>query len=145
MKQTIQQFFKQFPDEQACLAHLFKVRYGDDHVCSQCKKPGKWYPLTNRRAYSCQWCGHHKYPCVGTPFARSRTPLQLWFYSIFLFTKSRHGVPAKELERQLGVTYKCAWRMADQIRKHMAQVDGDPPLSGSVEIDEIMIGGYRPG
>lgn len=145
MKQTIQQFFKQFPDEQACLAHLFKARYGDDHVCSQCKKPGKWYPLTNRRAYTCQWCGHHEYPCVGTPFHRSRTDLQLWFYAIYLFTKSRHGVPAKELQRQLGVTYKCAWRMAHKIREHMVAVDGDPHLSGIIEIDETMISGYRPG
>ncbi len=58
---------------------------------------------------------------------------------------SRHGVAAKELERTLGVTYKCAWRMAHEIRKHMAQVDGDPPLSGDVEVDETFIGGYKPG
>ncbi len=82
---------------------------------------------------------------VGTPFAKSRTDLRLWFYAIYLFTMSRHGVAAKELERTLGVTYKCAWRMAHEIRKHMAQVDGDPPLSGDVEVDETFIGGYKPG
>ena len=50
---------------------------------------------------------------AGTPFERSRTPLQKWFYAMYLFTTSRHGVPAKELQRQLGVTYKCAWRMSN--------------------------------
>jgi transposase len=36
---------------------------------------------------------------------------------MFLMTASKNGVSAKELERQLGVTYKCAWRMAHQIRQ----------------------------
>ena len=56
-----------------------------------------------------------------------------------LFSTSKHGVAAKELERRLDVTYKTAWRMAHEIRKWMAEVDGD------VEIDETLIGGYRPG
>ncbi|MEQ8733944.1 MAG: IS1595 family transposase [Rhodospirillaceae bacterium] len=143
--QTLRDFFKQFPSDQACLDHLFEARYGSDYVCPKCEKQGKWYPLTNRRAYSCQWCGHHEYPCVDTPFHRSRTSLQLWFYAIWMFTTSRHGVAAKELERQLGVTYKAAWRMAKVIREHMSKVDGDEPLSGTVEIDESMFGGRRKG
>ena len=51
-----------------------------------------------------EWCGWHTYPCVGTPFEDSRTALHLWFYALYLFSTSRHNVPAKELERQLGVT-----------------------------------------
>lgn len=140
-KLTILKFFERYPTQEACLDHLFNVRYGNDFVCPACKKAGKWYQLTNRRAFTCQWCGHHEYPCVGTPFEKSRTDLRLWFYAIYLFTASRHGVPAKELERQLGVTYKCAWRMAHVIREHMAEVDGDRPLSGHVEVDETYFGG----
>lgn len=83
--------------------------------------------------------------CVGTPFAKSRTPLQLWFYAIYLFTSTRHGVSAKELQRQLGVTYKTAWRMGHEIREHMADVDGEEPLSGHVEADEAYVGGKREG
>lgn len=79
---------------------------------------------------------HHLHPTIGTLLERSRTPLQLWFYAIYLFATTRHGISGKELERQLGVTYKCGWRMGHEIRKHMAQIDGDDPLSGHVEIDE---------
>lgn len=82
---------------------------------------------------------------AGSLFEDTRTPLQDWFYAIYLFTTSRHGVPAKELQRQLGVTYKTAWRMGHEIRKHMAAVDGDDPLSGTVEIDDLRVGGHRPG
>lgn len=146
--QTISQFFKQFPDDEACLAHLFEVRFGQGYACPSCERPSNWYRIKAERAYSCQWCGHHLHPTVGTPFEQTRTPLQLWFYAIFLFTTTRNGVAAKELQRQLGVTYKTAWRMAGLIREHMADVDGDNLLGGAgevVEIDETLIGGSVEG
>lgn len=146
MKQmTIREFFKKFPDDEICLNHIFEVRFGQGHVCPKCEKASKWHRIKAERAYSCQWCGHHLHPTVGTPFEKSRTPLQLWFYAIYLFTTTRHGVSAKELQRQLGVTYKCAWRMGHQIREHMDNVDGDEPLSGDVEADEAYVGGKRQG
>lgn len=142
--QTIREFFKRFPDDETCLQHLFDVRFGQGHACPSCERPSNWYRIKAERAYSCQWCGHHLHPTVGTPFALTRTPLQLWFYAIFLFTTTRNGVAAKELQRQLGVTYKTAWRMAGLIREHMAFVDGDEPVGGDgrvVEIDETLVGG----
>jgi transposase-like protein len=144
---TITQFFRQFPDDETCLVHLFETRFGQGHVCPSCERAAYWYRIKAERAYSCQWCGHHLHPTVGTPFEQTRTPLQLWFYAIHLFTTTRNGVAAKELERQLGVTYKTAWRMAGLIREHMANVDGDNVIGGegkAVEIDETLIGGARP-
>jgi transposase len=141
MTYTVHQFFKQFPDDDACLDHLMEARYGKELKCPKCRKDSKFHRLTGQPAYSCQFCGHHIHPMVGTPFESSRTSLQSWYYAIFLFTSSRHGVSAKELQRQLGVTYKCAWRMGHEIRKYMGRVDGDDPLEGHVEIDETFIGG----
>jgi transposase len=142
---TIREFFQLFPDDETCLNHLFEVRFGQGHECPSCKRSAKWYRIRKEPAFSCQWCGHHLHPMAGSLFEDTRTPLQDWFYAIFLFTTSRHGVPAKELQRQLGVTYKTAWRMGHEIRKHMAAVDGDDPLSGTVEIDDVLVGGHRPG
>ena len=116
---TTTQFFRQFPDDETCLTHLFEARFGQGHVCVSCERPANWYRIKAERAYSCQWCGYHLHPTVGTPYEQTRTPLQLWFYATHLFTTTRHGVSAKELERQLGVTYKTAWRMAKLIREHM--------------------------
>ncbi len=144
MKQmTVQQFFKRFPDEETCLKYLFDRRFGFNHECPKCEKQSGWYKIQAERAYSCGNCGHHIHPTVGTLFEKSRTNLQLWFYAMYLFTSSRHGVSAKELQRQLGVTYKCAWRMGHQIREHMALVDNVnlDTLTGHVEIDETVIGG----
>lgn len=143
---TTAQFFRLYPDDETCLSHLFNVRFGQGFACPSCERPSNWYRIKAERAYSCQWCGHHLHPTVGTPFEQTRTPLQLWFYAIHLFTTTRHGVSGKELQRQLGVTYKTAWRMATLIRQHMADVDGDNRLGGlgkTVQIDETFVGGRR--
>lgn len=143
---TLRDFFKHFPDDESCLNHLFNVRFGQGYTCPSCERPSKWHRIQAERAYSCQWCGHHLHPTVGTPFQQTRTPLQLWFFAIFLFTTTRNGVAAKELQRQLGVTYKTAWRMAGLIREHMANVDGDARVGGLgkvVEIDETLVGGNK--
>ena len=138
---TIQGFFKQFPDDDACLDYLMKLRHGESLDCPKCGKHGKFHRIRRHPAYECAWCGFEIFPMVGTPFAKSHTPLAKWFYAMYLFTTTRHGVPAKELQRQLSVTYKTAWRMGHEIRKFMAKVDGDDGLSGTVEADETYIRG----
>ena len=145
MTLTVTDFFRQFPTDDACLEHLWNVRFGDEVECEKCGKVGKFYRLRKEPAYSCPRCGHHIHPMVGTPFAKSRTPLQKWFYAMYMFTTTRHGVAAKELQRQLGVTYKTAWRMGHELRKYMAEVDGETPLSGDVEADETYVGGRTTG
>lgn len=145
---TLRQFQDRFPTEESCLDHLMRVRWGDRHDCEKCGKSAKFYRVAKRRSYACEWCGHQVYPTAGTPFDRTRTSLRDWFFVMFMFCSSRHGVAAKEVERQIGVTYKTAWRMCHEIRKYMAIVDGDDPIGGegeAVEIDETMIGGKLPG
>ena len=141
---TFRQFQTDYPDSDACLAKIMELRYGDNPFCSECKRDTKYHRIAKRRAYACQFCGAHVYPCVGTPFEKSSTPLEKWFYAMYLFTTTRHGVPAKELERQLGVTYKTAWRMAHEIRKLMGGLDATA-LFGEVKVDETYIGGKRSG
>ena len=144
MRYTFQQFLDEYPTDEACLDKIMGMKFGPTPSCPGCGADTKFHRITKRRAYACQHCGHHVYPCVGTPFEKSRTSLQKWFFAMYLFTSSKHGVPAKELERQLGVTYKTAWRIAHELRKLMASADDNGPLSGHVEIDETYIGGRKP-
>jgi len=144
-KMTVRDFFARFPDDDACLTHVMEVRYGLRHECRKCGADSSFHKLADRRAFSCANCGDHVYPCAGTIFQDSRTPLQVWFYAIYLFVTTRHGVSGKELERTLGVTYKTAWRMGQQIRTLMAKADGFEVMKGHVEIDETYVGGKRKG
>jgi transposase len=145
---TLRQFQDQFPTEDSCLDHLFQVRYGTDFNCPKCGRPAKYSRVRGRRAYQCNWCANQLYPTAGTPFDRTRTSLRDWFYVMFLFTTTRNGVAAKRVEREIGVTYKTAWRMCHEIRKYMASIDADDPIGGAgttVEIDETFIGGRSNG
>lgn len=65
---------------------------------------------------------------AGTIFEGSATSLRLWFHAFFLMASTRSGISAKQLERELGVTYKTAWRMFHKIRELLADDDG--PLQG---------------
>ena len=139
---TIQKFNKDYPDDAACLEWLYLFFYPDGIKCIKCGKVTKHHRIKSRPSYSCDVCGHHVHPTAGTIFEKSVTPLKLWFYAVFLMSSTRAGISAKQLERELGVTYKTAWRMFKQIRTMMAESD---QLEGIVEIDEAYVGGVQKG
>jgi hypothetical protein len=134
MKYTIKDFQGDFPDDNACLEWLKEFRFPDGIYCPNDNKITPHHKLKNRKCYSCELCGHHTYPTAGTIFHKSSTPLTLWFYAGYLITSTRAGISAKQLERELGVTYKTAWRMFHQIRKMMGYDEGQ--LTGDIEVDE---------
>jgi transposase-like protein len=140
---TIEDFNRNYPDEDTCLERLKNRRYPDGSACEKCGRETKYHRDADRKSYSCQWCGHHVHPTAGTIFHKSTTSLRLWYYAVFLMAQTRCGISAKQLERELGVTYKTAWRMFHQIRKMLT--DDDEQLSGTVEADETYVGGRRRG
>jgi|SRR3989339_1111575 len=140
---TIKNFNKQFPDEAACLDFLKTSRWPDGVFCVKCGKVTLHYRIANRKVYSCEFCGSQVSPTAGTIFHKSETSLRSWFHAIFLMASTKTGISAKQLQRELGVTYKTAWRMFKQIRKLMAEDVN--PLCGRVEVDETYIGGKHRG
>jgi len=143
MKYTIKQFNEQFPDDDSCLAFILNARFPDGVYCTACHKITKHYRRTGRQAYSCEFCGNHVFPTAGTIFHKSTTSLRLWFYAMFLMASTRCGISAKQLERELGVTYKTAWRIFKQIRSLMDEKNN--PFIGHTEVDETYIGGKHSG
>ena len=145
---SLMEFVREFPDDEACLRHVWRERFapaGDDRAfCERCEaeRVFKRYDTAQKRpCWFCSTCGNRIHPLAGTIFERSSTSLQLWFYAMYLITSTRCGISAKHLERELGVTYKTAWRMFNKIRNHLMAQDGEAPLSGSVEADETFVGG----
>ena len=143
---SFMEFMAEFPDDAACLEHLWRTRYAEDGEHAECPKceqvrSFKRYETSQRRqSWTCTACGHHIHPTAGTIFHKSSTSLHLWFYSIYLVSSSKCGIAAKQLEREIGVNYKTALRMLHKIREDLMRQD-DTPLSGEVEADEAFIGG----
>ena len=142
---TRKDFDRDFPNDGACLDWLVSVNYPDGIACASkiCGgKVRKHYRVAKRLSYSCDVCGHHVHPMAGTIYEKSSTPLRTWFLAVYLMSTTRTGISAKWLERQIGVTYKTAWRMFKQIRSMLDE--GKPSLGGKgvrVEIDETYVGG----
>jgi transposase len=140
---SLMEFMREFPDDAACLSWLWRNRFSEDgeHAyCPKCERERKFHKVRERPAWDCDSCGYHLHPLAGTIFHKSSTSLQLWFFAIHLMTSTRCGVSAKQLERELGVTYKTAWRMFTLIRNKLMAQD-DEPLTGHVEIDEASVDG----
>lgn len=143
MKYTINQFRQEYSNDEVCLDAIFKLRYAKMPCCPQCHQETTFKRIPKRRSYQCsdKDCQYQLYPTAKTVFEKTRTPLKDWFYVIYLMVSTRNGVASKEVERQLGVTYKCALRMTHQIRKLLQQ--GNGLLKGIIEADETYIGGQH--
>jgi len=137
---TFYDFDREFPDDAACLNWLVGHLYPDGIFCPKCQRVTKHHRVKARTCYACQFCGHQEYPMRGTIFEDSATSLKLWFHGFFLMAQTRCGISAKQLERELGVTYKTAWRIFNKIRSLLAD-DDDHYFTGPVEIDEAYFGG----
>jgi len=141
------EFMREFPNDEACLEHLWRSRCapdGEHAFCLRCAKVRsfKRYKGTRQRqVWTCTSCSLQISPTAGTIFHKSSTSLHLWFYAMWIMTSTRCGVSAKQLERELGVTYKTAWRMFNLIRNRLMVQDYQGPLSGDVEADETWVGG----
>lgn len=137
-KYTAKQFDIEFPTDDACLEYVMERRWpGGVAFCVECKVDQRHWRVSGRTAYACQGCGNHIFPLAGTIFHKSTTSLRTWFYVIRLMASTRVGVSAKHIQRETGVTYKCAWRMMKQVRQLM---DEQIKLHGPVEMDESYFG-----
>src|ERR1700682_6383668 len=148
---SLMEFMAEFADDEACLQRLWRDRYsadGNNAHCPKCEavRPFHRYGTKQQRqSWTCTACGHHLHPTAGTIYHKSSTSLHLWFYAMYLMTSTRCGISAKQLERELGVTYKTAWRMFNLIRNNL-MAETPAPLSGKVEMDETYFSrSYRLG
>src|SRR5438270_8767635 len=141
---SLMEFMAEYPDDAACLDRLWRDRFAPDgHTadCPRCEKPRRFHRTKTRASYTCDSCGLHIHPMKGTIFEKTTTSLHQWFYAMYLMVSTRCGISAKQLEREIGVSYKTAHRIMKKIRTELMTDVGDEPLSGDVELDETSWGG----
>ena len=143
MRYSWKDFEAEYPDDDACLEAVFQDRFGHVKFCPSCGAETKFYRVRGRQCYACKWCSYQLFPLANTIFRKTTTPLKDWFKVVYMFSTHKNGVSAKTVERELGVTYKTAWRMCKQIRLLMQQENEQ--LIGEVEADETYIGGHKRG
>ena len=137
-------FQDKFLTEQACWDYLVKMRWPDGVKCSRCTAESEVDFIQTRKVFECRHCHKQISVMAGTAFHKSRVPLRKWFWAIFLMATSKKGVSMLYLRNQLGLgSYRTAWLMGHKIRQAMVQRDSLYTLGGTVEADEIFIGGKQ--
>lgn len=135
------QFFERFPNEEACLQHIFDAKFGNHSSCPSCHELGQWSRIKGTKKWR-HACGKHISPLKETVMYRSNLSLMAWFYAFFLFSNTSIGMRAGFIRRQLGIGHNSAYRLCRMIRVHMAAMARPEKLGGegkNVQIDEVQL------
>lgn len=140
--ETVREFRTWFPDEAACRTYLERIRWPNGPRCPRCNQVEVW--IMKPPFYRCGACRHDFTVTAGTLFSDTRLPLTLWFEAMWHVVNQKQGASALGVQRVLGVSYPTAWRWLHKLRRAMVR-PGRNRLAGTVEVDEVYIGGEKPG
>ena len=134
--------FTRFPDQEACIAHMEKIRWGDSPRCPHCNSSRVARKQEKGRIgrWNCHGCKSSFNVLNGTVFEKTRLPLQKWFLAIGLMVNARKSLSSCQLARDLDMKQKGAWYMQQRIRAAML-TEQKALLQGVVEADETYVGG----
>ena len=137
---TLDQLYTMFPDESTARDWFEQIRWGSDRACPRCgnmetTQPKNGGPLP----YHCSPCRRYFSVKTGTVMQSSKLPIRTWVIVMYLMSTSLKGVSSMKLHRDLGITQKTAWMMAQKIRE--GWTTGTGRFTGPVEADETFIGG----
>ncbi len=139
---SLYQLFQRFPDEEAARQYFEKNRWGGDVNCPHCGSLSVAEVRDQKpMPYRCRDCRQHFSVRTGTVLAESRLPLLKWLMAIYMMTTARKGIPSTQMARELGITQKSAWFLAQRIRETWLSQGDSNDMGPTVEIDETYIGG----
>ena len=115
---SLDQLYEKFPTESVSRAWFEQVRWPNGRACPRCgnmetteAKNGGTMP------YHCSPCRRYFSVKTGTVMQSSKLPIRTWIIVMYLMSTSLKGVASMKLHRDLGITQKTAWMMAQKIRE----------------------------
>ena len=134
---------ERFPDQEACITHLEKIRWKGKTQCPHCESEHvgrrEETKLGRIGRWNCHDCHATFKVTCGTVFHGAKIALQKWFLAISLIVNAKKSLSSHQLARDLDLNQKTAWRPETCIRAEMAK--DSVLLQGIVEADETYIGG----
>jgi len=136
------QFFQQFPNEEAARLYFEQKRWQGEAYCGHCGSLEVTECKDHKpMAYRCKACRKHFSVRTGTVLAESRLPLHKWLMAIYMMTTARKGIPSTQMAKELGITQKTAWFLAQRIRETWMANKNDGDMGNHVQVDETFMGG----
>lgn len=136
---SLLEFNQRFPSQKECIEHLFNLRWPNGFICPRCDSQ-KYGFHSGRFLYQCKDCRYQASLTAGSVMHKTRTPLMVWFWTIFMVACDKRGHSALSISKELKVSYWIAWTLLQKIRRAMAEQDRRYKLKGIVELDDAYWG-----
>ena len=134
-------YLQKFNNESAIIEHYIQIRYKGKPRCHHCGSTKTTHRKDKPKMFQCNSCNKSFSIFKGTIFEKTTTDLRKWFYAIHLLINSKKGISGYQLQREIDVTYKTAWRMLHKIRNAMVMRASSDLFHAFIEVDETYIGG----
>jgi transposase-like protein len=135
---------QRYPDDEACLAEIAKLRWQEGFQCPHCGHNHGWQ-LNTRPVMECAHCHRQTSVTAGTLFHASKVSLTRWFWAIYWVSSDKGSVSALRLSKLIGVSWRTAHKMLRKLRTAMGHQNSLYRLHGVIELDDALIGGKRTG
>ena len=138
---SIKELFYLFPNDEAARKWFEAKRWPNGIRCTDCGSDRISAVKHKSMPYRCKDCRSYFSVTKGTAMQHTKVGLQDWAIAIYMVCTGLKGTSSMKLHRELGVTQKTAWYMLQRIRETFA--DEPEKLSGTVEVDEMYVGGKQ--
>ncbi len=141
---TLKQIMRMFPDDATAERWFVEQRWQGIIACPSCGSVNVQTGCKHKTMpYRCREkaCAQKFSVKTGTVMECAKVGYQDWLLAAFLLMTSLKSVSSMKLHRDLGLTQKTAWFLAQRLRVALSQ-DGKL-FAGPVEVDETYVGGKR--
>jgi len=135
---------QQFSTEDDCLKYLEKMKWPDGFICPDCGNDHS-YEIKSRHLRECSQCKKQTSVTSGTLFHGSRLTLIQWFWAIYFVGSDKGSISALRLSKLIKVNWRTARLILKKLRTAMDHRDSLYQLSGTIELDDALIGGKKKG
>ena len=136
---TLIEVQKKYNTQAKCLKLLEKLRWGKVVKCTYCHSNKTARIKSEQGRHSCKNCKRSFTVFVDTIFESTRLELPKWFVVIAMMLNAKSGIAAKEIQRNIGGSYKTSYYAAMRVRIGMLMKE--TKLGGMIEMDESYFGG----
>ncbi len=109
------QFSSYFSSEKSCIDFYIKYNLESAVQCPKCHSKHTHRRSDSIKVFQCRKCKNNFSVFRDSMFEKSRTSLNKWYYSVFLYYTKNKRISAKELQATINVTYKTAWRILKNL------------------------------
>jgi transposase-like protein len=120
------------------------MKWPNGFICPSCGNDHN-YKIASRHLYECTQCKKQTSVTAGTLFHGSKITLIQWFWSIYFLGSDKGSISALRLSKLIEVNWRTARLILKKLRRAMGHRDSLYQLSGTIELDDALVGGRQKG